>query len=556
MKHIRITTLVALGALAGVLQAQPTSVVNSPHNLSAGGPGVVRATIESEVCIFCHAPHNASPVRQLWNRFDPVSSYSIYSSRALDAHPGQPTGNSKMCLSCHDGTIALGSVLSRGTPIQIAGGITTLPPGASNIGTDLRDDHPISFRFDAALAAQDSKLRSPVTLPAEVHLDANSELQCTTCHDAHNNSFGSFLVARNDTSQLCITCHNMGTTSVSGHQQCASCHQPHTAPSGPYLLRSQTITDTCLRCHDGRTPGAPDIASDIAKPYAHETHSPVDPPDPQMSHASCASCHDPHTMTHGSSQPPLIQPSLGHVGGVNASGSPVTTATSQYEVCFTCHADGNTRQPMIPRRIVQNNTRLQFSPTSVSFHPVEAMGRNPQVPSLRPGWTVSSILHCSDCHTSDTSRAAGGTGPNGVHGSNNKPLLVARYQTADQTSESASAYALCYKCHDRASIIGDASFSEHKKHIVDERTPCAICHDGHGIASSQGSATNNSNLINFATGTVLPDPVTGRLEFRDTGTFTGQCYLSCHGVAHSPKSYPESGLLRGSPQTPNRPAAR
>ena len=33
------------------------SIVTTKHNLSASGPGTVKATIESEVCIFCHTPH-------------------------------------------------------------------------------------------------------------------------------------------------------------------------------------------------------------------------------------------------------------------------------------------------------------------------------------------------------------------------------------------------------------------------------------------------------------------------------------------------------------------
>ena len=103
----------ALVGVAALLWAQPAlgqalSVVNSPHNLSASGTGSVRSTTEDQVCIFCHAPHNASPIRPLWNRATPVDAYTIYSSPALDAEPGQPTGSSKMCLSCHDGTIAIG----------------------------------------------------------------------------------------------------------------------------------------------------------------------------------------------------------------------------------------------------------------------------------------------------------------------------------------------------------------------------------------------------------------------------------------------------------------
>lgn len=517
--------------------AQQSSVVFSPHNLSASGPGVIRAATEEQVCIFCHAPHNASPVRPLWNRTMPLESYSIYQSRALDAKPGQPTGTSKMCLSCHDGTIALGSVVSRGTPIVMAGGITTIPPGTSNVGTDLSDDHPISFRFDAALAARDPKLKSPALLPPEIRLDSNAELQCTSCHDAHNNVHGKFMVLGNLNSEMCRACHQVGTTTVSAHSNCNACHQPHTAPSGPYLLRKATISETCLSCHDGSHAGASNIAASLSRLFIHDTHSPVDPPEPLMSHATCADCHEPHTMTAGTGQAPNIHGNFGRIGGMSISGSALAAAAFEYEVCFQCHADGNARQPWIGRRIVQNNTRLEFSPGAASYHPVAAAGRNPNVPSLKPGWTPSSLMHCSSCHGSETG-TGGGSGAPGVHGSNFGPLLKARYETADFTSESAQAYALCYSCHERSSILDNQSFKEHKKHIVDERAPCAACHDAHGISSAQGNTTNNSNLINFATSMVFPDPATGRLEFRDTGLFRGECFLRCHGTNHSPLRYP------------------
>ncbi|MBS0196169.1 MAG: hypothetical protein JSR77_05370 [Planctomycetes bacterium] len=518
---------------------QPTGVVNSPHNLSAGGPGTIRAVSESEVCIFCHAPHNASPVQPLWNRAMPVDGYTVYASRSLDALPGQPTGTSKMCLSCHDGTIALGNVISRDSPILMAGGVTTLPEGHGRIGTDLRDDHPISFRFDSALVSKDAKLRSPGSLPAAVHLDSNSELQCTTCHDAHNNANSKFLVMRNENSQLCTSCHQMGTTTVAAHNTCSACHQPHSAPSGPYLLKRANISDTCLSCHDGNTPRAANIANELRKVNAHDTHSTVDPNGNAAEHTSCASCHDPHTMSSGSGTATAVHPNFGRITGTNGSGAPVAAASAEYEVCFKCHADSSNLQPIVGRRITQNNTRLEFEPGAVSFHPVMTQGRNSEVPSLKAPWTTTSVMYCSHCHASETSRRFGGVGPSGTHGSNFPGLLAARYETTDRISESASVYDLCYKCHDRTNILNDRSFPEHKKHIVDKRTPCSACHDAHGIASSQGSATGNSNLINFATNIVFPDRRTGRLEFRDTGRFQGECYLTCHGVDHSPKRYPD-----------------
>jgi predicted CXXCH cytochrome family protein len=552
---MRISILLLLGLCLGVpasrLAAQPSSVVNSPHNLSASGPGPVRAVSEDQVCIFCHTPHNASPLRPLWNRAIPVDGYTIYTSRALTAKPGQPTGMSKMCLSCHDGTIALGNVVSRSTPIAMSGGVTTIPVGPSHIGTDLRDDHPISFRFDSGLASKNLKLKAPSALPSEVRLDSNAELQCTTCHDAHNNSLGKFMVMRNDNSELCNACHQMGTTSISAHQNCDACHQPHSAPSGPYLLRKQTISDTCLGCHNGSLPGSTsvNIAPELNKVYTHDTHSPVDPPEPLTDHVSCTDCHEAHTMTTGSSPPPGLHGNFGKVSGVSASGSPLTAASSEFEVCFKCHGDKDTRKPWVSRRIQEVNTRQQFSPSAISFHPVEASGRNSNVPSLKPEWTVASRVACTSCHGSDTSRAAGGSGPNGLHGSNFGPNLIARYETKDYTTESEQSYALCYTCHDRGNILENRSFLGHKRHIVDLQTPCAACHDAHGIASTQGTKTGNAKLINFASSIVFPDKVTGRLEYIDGGSGQGQCFLSCHNANHSPLSYstitpPPSSLRR------------
>ena len=262
------------------LLAQETSVVDSPHNLSAGGPGEVRAVAEEQVCIFCHTPHHAAPVIPLWNRSMPLEAYTPYTSRALDAEVGQPTGMSKMCLSCHDGTIALGAVLSRSMPIVMRNGITTMPAGASNLGTDLSDDHPVSFRYTSELAAQDTHLRMPASLPPEVQLDFNQELQCTTCHNPHSNAIGDFLVLHNEESQLCLSCHQVGTTEVIPHQDCNSCHSPHSAPSGPYLLRGVNVTESCMRCHDGSEPGAPNISPDLHALNVHDTNRDIDPPDP------------------------------------------------------------------------------------------------------------------------------------------------------------------------------------------------------------------------------------------------------------------------------------
>jgi predicted CXXCH cytochrome family protein len=524
-------------ALAPGALAQPTSVVNSPHNLSAGGPGPVRATIEDQVCIFCHAPHNSTPVRPLWNRTTPTEAYTIYTSKALEARPGQPTGMSKMCLSCHDGTIALGAVVSRGTPIVMSGGVTTMPLGPGHLGTDLSDDHPISFRYDTALAIRNPKLKDPALLPPQIKLDDNAELQCTSCHDAHNNELGNFLVMANTTSQLCTACHQMGTTTVSAHEQCSACHQPHSAPSGPYLLKGRNASRTCLACHDGAHAPASDVASELQKVSIHDTDSPVDAPGDPATHAACTDCHEPHTMGTGRGSAPAIHPGMGRVAGVNTSGGAVAAASFEYEACFRCHAENSAVQPAVSRQIVQNNTRLQFSPGAISFHPVTTSGRSSNVPSLRPGLTPASMVYCSDCHSGEPAPGGSANVSGGVHGSNQSPLLAGAYSTADYTTESEFAYGLCYKCHERTSIIGDQSFPKHQVHVVTQRIPCSACHDGHGIAAGQGNARNNSHLINFDVTIVQPDPTSGRREYVDTGMGSGNCTVSCHGVVHVRTAY-------------------
>lgn len=537
-----LALLTAMGA-AAALAAQSSSIVNTKHNLSASGPGQIRAAGESQVCIFCHTPHHATGTYPLWNRNLLPTAYRPYTSTSLNAKPGQPTGSSKLCLSCHDGTIALGAVASRNTPISMAGGVTTMPPGKANLGTNLADDHPISFKYDRTLAGQNPKLKDPLALPEQLRLDANDELQCTTCHDPHNNSRGKFLVMDNSGSQLCKSCHNPGTTTIAQHQDCASCHQPHSAPSGPHLLKAAKISDTCTACHSGGTGTmhGPDVASSLTKFSKHETGLLADQPNHAPFETSCTSCHGPHTMKTGTAIAPDIRPNFGHVPGVNLSGAPVLVARYEYETCFRCHGENNAIQPKVARQIAQNNTRLEFAPSAVSNHPVAAPGKNPNVPSLKPGLTTGSLIYCSDCHASSDSKKAGGQAANGTHGSSFSPLLVARYDMTMGTSYSAQAYALCFRCHEETTVMSETNpFKYHKKHVQDYKAPCSTCHDAHGISGEQGSAANNAHLMNFDT-RVTERSANGLFEYRTLGQGRGTCSLKCHTpnqtVDHQDKRY-------------------
>jgi predicted CXXCH cytochrome family protein len=547
------------------------SIIDTKHNLSISGPGPVRALSEEQVCIFCHTPHKARPdIPYLWNRADSTINYIPYQSSTLYASVGQPTGASKLCLSCHDGTIALGALVSESVEIPFIGGIRFIPEGPTKLGSDLSDDHPVSFAFDSTLALNNTELVNPSSLPTEVKLDTDGQLQCTACHDPHIDLNGKFLVLSNAFSNLCKACHQMNGWISSAHSLsgaawnnagadpwpysdyttvaengCISCHKSHSAEKHERLLLYAFEEDNCLACHNGNVAGK-NIEGELTKLYTHavQNYTAVHDPAEDFSsgsvpkHVECSDCHNSHYANAAASPgAPQVSGTIDGVTGINSSGQQITVAVNEYEICYKCHADNNVLSVVpIDRQIQQLNTRDEFDSSNPSFHPVETAGVNPNVPSLLSPYTTSSIIFCTDCHNNDSS-----AGPGGPHGSIYEYLLEENYLTDDNTPESSFNYALCYKCHDRNSILADQSFKSHALHVQDPNipstpTPCSACHDAHGISSLQGSSANNSNLINFDITIVQPDSQ-GRLFFEDLGTFTGQCYLSCHGVSHEPKAY-------------------
>jgi len=113
--------------------ATGVGILDSKHDLSVSGPGPAKALSESEVCLFCHTPHRAVSQTPLWNHRMSEASYTPYTSSTTKAAVGQPTGSSKLCLSCHDGTVALGMLHTRSSPIEMRDGLTTMPPGRANL---------------------------------------------------------------------------------------------------------------------------------------------------------------------------------------------------------------------------------------------------------------------------------------------------------------------------------------------------------------------------------------------------------------------------------------
>jgi len=555
MNRTIIFFLIALLACFYVEVGFADSIVNSKHNLSLSSPGKVKSVTETEICVFCHTPHNATSSAPLWNRYDSGQVYIPYKSTTLKAATGQPSGASKLCLSCHDGTVALGLVRSRSELIPF-----TQPIGPeANLGTDLSDDHPISFRYDSALAFSDTQLKDPGALTGPIHLDKDSQLQCTSCHDPHDNQFGYFLKTDAVRGNLCLNCHNMNGWGGSVHKNsqaswnnvppkpwahtrwtnvadnaCENCHNPHGALGRKRLLNYSNDEDNCVPCHNGNV-AKKNIMVEFNKLSTHPVYTSSGLHDAAEDtlvtsnrHVECADCHNSHAVSDSFSG--FIPGSLKGVKGLNAQGLAVDGITYEYELCFRCHADSNyAAHNYVNRQFAENNTRIEFDPSNQSFHPVENIGKNPNVPSLISPLTTSSLIKCGDCHNNNSGPGNDGTGPKGPHGSVYSPLLERNLNFAEGQSESLKAYALCYKCHDRSTVLSDRSFSSHAFHVVEVKYPCTACHDPHGVK-------NAPHLINFDRNIVSANS-SGQISFTDNGRYHGSCSLDCHGEEHNNKSY-------------------
>lgn len=542
-----LLVLLATGAIA------QTRFADTVHNLTASGPGAVKESGVTELCVFCHTPHSAESTRALWNRELPTGSYNLYQSSTTEALVDQPTGASRLCLSCHDGTLALGNL--RVAPRTGRASLGVLR-GRAALGTNLADDHPVSFVYDEVLASRRRELAVPATLPINVRLDPSGQMQCTSCHDPHKNPYRMFLTMDDRAGELCLSCHTDRDWLTSTHatsqarwsgsgdnpwpgspydnvadNACSNCHSNHAAPRPARLLRDAQDHRVCLDCHNGSV-SANNIENDFIAPSAHVvdsidwSHEPNEEINTMPRHVTCVDCHNPHKMNSTPAVAPRVQGRLRGVPGLNQAGSAVSGADYEYEVCFKCHGVSDQVTPLrIVRADNNRNVRSELSQGNPSHHAVTAVGRKPNMAGFEPGLSSSSTNYCSDCHS--------------PHGSQFSPMLKQAYEMNDVTPESFMSYELCYGCHNRGFLINDqANTFPHRLHVQGANASCATCHDAHG-------SRQNEHLINFmrvdpAGNTVVTESgSTGRLEYiSNPGTGSGECYLACHGVDHSPLGYP------------------
>jgi predicted CXXCH cytochrome family protein len=174
------------------------------------------APVENKKCGVCHTTHKAMnvPSAPLWNhQVTAVASYTLYSSPTFNSSSTitNPGASSKLCLSCHDGTVALENFggVTTGTTY-----ITSTNKIGGTTGNNLSTEHPISFDYTDALATLDGGLNPPTTTNSGLGGTISSNLlfankmECASCHDVHNKYNVTHLLRMSNTnSQLCLICH-------------------------------------------------------------------------------------------------------------------------------------------------------------------------------------------------------------------------------------------------------------------------------------------------------------------------------------------------------------
>ncbi len=212
MKQPKWIMLLTATLVIGSASIVFAGITGSDHDFSS-------ATWSSgQICKPCHTPHHAMSVADgpLWNHTETTATYQTYpGGGTMNATPGNPSGVSKLCLSCHDGTVAVDAMAGgpgSGIPAGRIG-------GNGLIGTDLRQTHPISFDYTAALATADGELANPTTASSGVTASgtiatdmlfgtSNNKFECASCHDVHNAYNQSYLLLKSNAgSALCLTCH-------------------------------------------------------------------------------------------------------------------------------------------------------------------------------------------------------------------------------------------------------------------------------------------------------------------------------------------------------------
>jgi len=215
--------IAAVLAFCACLPAEADNIFNSKHNFaSAQWSG-------GRICVACHTPHksqmdSASIAAPLWNHTVSSMTYPVYTTSSGYVL-GQPSGISKLCLSCHDGSVAVDAFGGNAGGQQVIDGVNLRVNQL--LRTTPNAHHVISAQYDTALANA-TGLNDPSTTNVTIGTGANQAgpgsisnlmlygpnknmLECSTCHDVHNRYTVTAPLLKMSrtgfTNSLCVVCH-------------------------------------------------------------------------------------------------------------------------------------------------------------------------------------------------------------------------------------------------------------------------------------------------------------------------------------------------------------
>ncbi|MFO1078072.1 MAG: hypothetical protein U1E73_10170 [Planctomycetota bacterium] len=228
----------ALLAAAGVGQTYTSNLAGTAHDWRLRSSATNR---RGEFCAVCHIPHvegrplNRTNEKLLWSRQMSTLSYTMYASPTLNgltsgSGNAAVDGSSRLCLSCHDGTVTsqlFHTQTNPGTRAPMEGSIRIGLPSTGTATGDLSSDHPFSITYNWGTGVgQDPYLKDPdsefggmitgqkisdILEPSSI----GPKVQCASCHDIHNTEVPAgaeyYLRIKNDDparpSALCLACH-------------------------------------------------------------------------------------------------------------------------------------------------------------------------------------------------------------------------------------------------------------------------------------------------------------------------------------------------------------
>jgi predicted CXXCH cytochrome family protein len=250
----RLAAMAFALCLAGTAQAAPgpDNIRVSKHNfqLQTNPVHADGAVVGGEdgICVFCHTPHKGASSLLLWNHQFSTRSYSwedvtggkTTGGTAYPTNLQTWSGSTRKCLSCHDGTVSVGSLYwsnATGTPsVQMAGPDQTggaisntafvIPKSSTGTSANLEGNHPVGVPYSYGNVAStyngittgpDVRLAQWIASPTGVKIfgaggggapvAGAAGIECASCHDPHGTGNEFFLRVTKSGSQLCLSCH-------------------------------------------------------------------------------------------------------------------------------------------------------------------------------------------------------------------------------------------------------------------------------------------------------------------------------------------------------------